>query len=65
MDDRSETPEQPRSDGRAPWQRPAVSCVGTIALVVRGGSATGKIMGSLDGDTGLFQCSPDTCRPKP
>jgi hypothetical protein len=64
MNERTETPEQPRPDARAPWERPAVSCLGTIALVVRGGSAQGKIFGALDGDTGMFQCSPETCPPK-
>lgn len=61
MNDLTETAEQPQPDGRAPWMRPAVVLVGTISLVVRGGSAMGKISGTHDGDNGNFQCFPSNC----
>lgn len=58
----TDRPRQPGLDGRAPWKHPTVSLVGTISLVVRGGSAMGKTTGNQDGDTGNFQCFPTSCQ---
>jgi hypothetical protein len=57
------TPEeraaQGRADGRSSWERPTITFAGTIALLVRGGSAGGKQFGSTDGDATNFQaCAP-------
>ena len=54
--------ERPRS----PWERPTVTLSGTISLLVRAGSATGKIGGTFDGDMTQFQCDPTkdvNCQP--
>lgn len=56
MNDLEDKPQQAPADERVPWERPRVLLVGTVALVVRGGSAQGKIGGALDGDTNQFQC---------
>jgi hypothetical protein len=55
---RKESP-QGRSYRKAPWERPRVRFAGTISLLVRGGSASGKAGGLIDGDAGQFQ----TCNP--
>jgi hypothetical protein len=60
-----ETPEdrsQPACpEGKSPWERPTVTLAGTIALLVRAGSAQGKISGAFDGDMSQFQaCNPQT-----
>jgi hypothetical protein len=48
-----------RAQVRLPWERPTVRLAGTIALLVRGGSAGGKQFGNADGDATQFQsCSP-------
>lgn len=52
---------------RSPWERPTVTLAGTISLLVRAGSATGKIGGTFDGDMTQFQCDPTkdvNCQPK-
>lgn len=51
-------PEAPSHD-RSPWEPPTVTLVGTIALLVRAGSAGGKGANSFDGDLSQFQ----TCNP--
>ena len=61
MNDLTETPEQSRPEQRVPWERPAVLLVGSISLVVRGGSALGKGSMPKDGDAGQFQCFPPPC----
>jgi hypothetical protein len=44
---------------KLPWERPTVTLAGTIALLVRAGSAQGKMSGSFDGDMKQFQaCNP-------
>jgi len=43
-----------RSEEKLPWEQPTVTLVGTISLLVRGGSAHGKQPGSLDGDGDQF-----------
>jgi hypothetical protein len=48
MKEREETSREAPSDAKAPWERPAVTLAGTISLLVRAGSATGK--GPLAGD---------------
>jgi hypothetical protein len=58
-----ESPEAKKS----PWERPTVTLAGTIALLVRAGSAQGKLTGSFDGDATQFQCDPTkdaNCQPK-
>jgi len=52
---------QPQGNKRRPWERPAVSLAGTISLVVRAGSAQGKVMSTNDGDMHQFQCNPPQC----
>jgi hypothetical protein len=48
-----------KPEGKAPWERPTVTLAGTISLLVRAGSAQGKISGSFDGDMSQFQsCDP-------
>lgn len=50
-----------KPERKSPWERPAVRLVGTISLLVRAGSAQGKISGSFDGDMSQFQsCNPAT-----
>jgi hypothetical protein len=39
---------------KTPWDRPVIRPVGTIALLVRGGSAMGKLGGNCDGDNNNF-----------
>jgi len=54
-------PQQTRSEGKLPWERPTITLAGTIALLVRAGSAQGKISGTFDGDMSQFQaCNPNT-----
>ena len=50
---------------KLPWERPTLTLAGTIALLVRGGSAQGKGNGLNDGDATQFQCNPpnNVCRP--
>ena len=49
------------SEERLPWEPPTVTFAGTIALLVRAGSAQGKITGAFDGDMSQFQaCNPNT-----
>ena len=49
--------EEPK--GKLPWEYPTVTLAGTISLLVRAGSATGKQSGSFDGDASQFQaCNP-------
>ncbi len=50
---------------KSPWERPTLTLAGTIALLVRGGSAQGKGTGMTDGDATQFQCNPpnEACRP--
>ena len=50
---------------KVPWERPTLTLAGTIALLVRGGSAQGKGTGLNDGDATQFQCNPPNfmCRP--
>jgi hypothetical protein len=59
--------EQGEERSRSPWERPTVTFAGTVALLVRAGSATGKMSGSFDGDMTQFQsCNPNTdpgCHP--
>jgi hypothetical protein len=43
------------SEEKSPWERPTIRPVGTIALLVRGGSAQGKPGGDFDGDMNQFQ----------
>jgi hypothetical protein len=46
---------------KSPWERPTVKLAGTISLLVRAGSAQGKVSGSFDGDMTQFQsCNPAT-----
>lgn len=45
---------QPHPKERAPWERPAVKCAGTISLLVRAGTAEGKLDTEFDGDGGQF-----------
>jgi len=48
-------------EGKSPWEHPTVTLAGTISLLVRAGSAQGKISGSFDGDMTQFQsCNPAT-----
>ena len=61
MSELADKSEQPQAKMRAPWQRPAVSLAGTISLVVRAGSAQGKVTASNDGDMHQFQCNPPQC----
>lgn len=63
MNDVTDTSEPRGPEPRASWEPPVISLVGTIALVVRGGSAMGKQTGNHDGDAGNFQCFPGTCNP--
>jgi hypothetical protein len=60
METRQDKPRA-RSDGKASWERPAVTLAGTISLLVRGGSAGGKGTGEHDGDNQAFECRPDKC----
>jgi hypothetical protein len=56
--------EKPEQKSR--WERPTITLAGTISLLVRAGSAQGKISGSFDGDMSQFQtCNPakETCLP--
>jgi hypothetical protein len=46
--------EQGGSKPKCPWERPTVRLAGTIALLVRGGSAQGKPGGDFDGDMNQF-----------
>jgi hypothetical protein len=50
---------------KVPWECPTITLAGTIALLVRGGSAQGKGSGLQDGDATQFQCNPPNfmCRP--
>ena len=50
MNEREETFREASSDAKAPWERPTVTLAGTISLLVRAGSALGKIAGISDGD---------------
>jgi hypothetical protein len=43
------------SEEKSRWERPTIRPVGTIALLVRGGSAQGKPGGDFDGDMNQFQ----------
>ena len=62
MSETADRREQPGPESRVEWVRPTVSLVGTVALVVRGGSALGKLSGGPDGDPGnSFQCRPEQC----
>jgi hypothetical protein len=47
----AEPPKVPATEKR-PWERPIVTEVGTISLLVRGGSAQGKNVAPGDGDMG-------------
>jgi hypothetical protein len=49
-----ERPPQGSAD-KSPWEWPTIRPVGTIALLVRGGSAAGKPGGDFDGDMNQFQ----------
>jgi len=42
---------------KSSWERPTVTLAGTISLLVRGGSAQGKMGGNFDGDSCQFQSS--------
>lgn len=50
---------------KLPWERPVLTLTGTIALLVRGGSAVGKGHGNHDGDMSTFECDPpnNMCKP--
>lgn len=55
MEEHEQGSSQPPSKRKLPWDRPTVKLAGTIALLVRGGSAMGKGGGNFDGDAGQFQ----------
>jgi hypothetical protein len=55
MDDREERAAETSSERKAAWQRPTLRLAGTLALLVRGGSAQGKPGGDFDGDMNQFQ----------
>jgi len=47
-----------RSTGKLSWARPTVTLAGTVALLVRAGSAQGKHGAQNDGDMNQFQVKP-------
>ena len=47
-----------RSTSKLPWARPTVTLAGTVALLVRAGSAQGKHGEQNDGDMNQFQVKP-------
>jgi hypothetical protein len=51
-----ESEERPSqgSGGKSSWEPLTIRPVGTIALLVRGGSAQGKVAGNKDGDMNNF-----------
>jgi hypothetical protein len=52
MGQREVEPRKVPATGKRPWERPIVTEVGTISLLVRGGSALGKSQAPGDGDMG-------------
>jgi hypothetical protein len=50
MGQREVEPRKVPATGKRPWERPIVTEVGTISLLVRAGSALGKNMQPGDGD---------------
>jgi hypothetical protein len=51
-----ESEERPSrgSGDKSPWEPPTIRPMGTIALLVRGGSAHGKLADQMDGDMNQF-----------
>ena len=52
MGQREAEPRTVPATGKRRWERPIVTEVGTISLLVRGGSAAGKNVAPGDGDMG-------------
>ena len=53
--------EEPGSEAKKVWEPPTITLAGTIALLVRAGSAQGKQSGAFDGDMSQFQaCNPNS-----
>ena len=58
MEKPEDRPPQDCPEGKSSWERPTVTLVGTISLLVRAGSAQGKTGNENDGDMNNFQVRP-------